>query len=137
MLSRRKFGACAICAVAGFAATAIGEAEAQAPGGLKRTILRKIEFPDDKYATVLVAVDIEPGFVVARHTHPGVESAYCLDGEFELSVKGEAPRRIKTGEGFQIPPEVPHSAKNGDKPTKLAITYVVEKDKPLVSPAPE
>lgn len=137
MLSRRKFGACAICAVAGFAATAVGEAQAQSPGGLKRTILHKIEFPGDKYATVLVAVDIEPGFVVARHTHPGVESAYCLEGGLELAVKGEATRQVKAGDGFQIPPEVPHGAKNGDRPTKLAITYVVEKDKPLASPAPE
>ena len=30
---------------------------------------------------------------------------------------------------------VPHSGKNGDKPTVLAVTYVVEKGKPLASPA--
>ncbi len=135
MLSRRKFGACAICAVAGFAATAVSEAHAQS-AGLKRTILHKIEFPGEKYATVLVAVEIDPGFTVARHTHLGVESAYLMDGELALFVKGEPDRKVKAGEGFQIPPEVPHSAKNGDKPAKLAITYVVEKDKPLASPAP-
>jgi len=137
MLSRRKFSACAICAVAGFAATAVGEAQAQAPGGLKRTILSKTELPDSKYVTVLVAVDVDAGAVVARHTHPGIESAYCLEGGLELSVKGQSTRTVKAGEGFQIPPEVPHSARNGDKPTKLAITYVVDKDKPLASPAPE
>lgn len=135
MLSRRNFGACAICAVAGFAATA-AEAQAQSSGGLKRTILQKTEFPGDKYATVLVAVDVGPGFFVAWHTHPGVESAYLIEGEVELSVKGQATKALKAGEGFQIPPETPHSARNGAKPAKLAITYVVEKDKPLVSPAP-
>ncbi len=137
MLSRRKFGACAICAVAGFAATAVGEAQAQSAGGLKRTILQKTEFPGDKYVTILVAVEIEPGFTVARHTHPGVESAYLMDGELALFVKGAPDRKVKAGEGFQIPPEVPHGAKNGDKPSKLAVTYVVEKGKPLASPAPE
>jgi quercetin dioxygenase-like cupin family protein len=134
MLSRRKFGACAICAVAGFAATAV-DANAQSPSGLKRTILQKTEFPGDKYATVLVAVDIEPGFFVAWHTHPGVESAYLVEGEIELAVKGQATKTLKAGDGAQIPPETPHSARNGSKPAKLAVTYVVEKDKPLASPA--
>jgi quercetin dioxygenase-like cupin family protein len=137
MLSRRKFGVCAICAVAGFAATAVDEAQAQSAGGLKRTILQKTEFPGDKYATILVAVEIEPGFTVARHTHPGVESAYVMDGELALFVKGQPDRKVKAGEGFQIPPEVPHGGKTGDKPAKLVVTYVVEKDKPLASPAPE
>jgi quercetin dioxygenase-like cupin family protein len=136
MLSRRKFSACAICAVAGFAATAIGEAQAQAPAGLKRTILQKTDV-NDKYVAVLVAVEIEAGAVVPRHTYPGVESAYVLEGENELSVQGQAPRMVKAGEGFQIPAEVPHSARNGPKPTKLIVTYTVEKDKPLASPAPE
>jgi len=137
MLSRRNFGACALCAIAGFAATGvITEAEAQ-PAGLKRTILQRTEVPDTKYVTVLVSVEIEPGTVVARHTHPGVESAYVLEGEAELSVQGQSPRKIKAGDGFQIPPETPHSARNGDKPSKLLVTYVVDKDKPLASPAPE
>ena len=136
MLSRRKFSTCAICAVAGFAATAVGEARAQSPAGFKRTILQKTDLTD-KYVTVLVAVDLDAGALVPRHTHPGVESAYILDGEFELSVHGQPARMVKTGDGFQIPPEVPHSARNGAKPTKILVTYAVEKDKPLASPAPE
>ena len=137
MLSRRKFAACALCTIAGFAATAVGDAQAQAPAGLKRTILSKTEYPDGKYATILVAVDIEPSAVIPRHTHPGVESAYVLEGGLEVSVKGEPTKQVKAGEGFQIPVEVPHGGRNGDKPTKLVVTYVVEKDKPLASPAPE
>jgi len=43
---------------------------------------------------------------------------------------------LKIGDGFQIPPETPHAGgKPGDKTTRIAITYVVEKGKPLVSPA--
>lgn len=137
MLTRRNFSACAICSIAGFAATAVGEAEAQAAGGLKRTILSKTEYPDGKYATILVAVEIDAGATVPRHTHPGVESAYIIDGALELSVQGQAVRQVKAGDGFQIPAEVPHGARNGDKPTRLAVTYVVEKDKPLATPAPE
>jgi len=44
-------------------------------------------------------------------------------------------RTLKAGDGFQVPPETPHAGvKNGGKKTRLAITYVVEKGKPLVTP---
>jgi quercetin dioxygenase-like cupin family protein len=135
MLTRRNFSACAICAVAGFAATAIGEARAQTPG-LKRIILQKMDFPDN-YVTLTALVEIDPGVTVARHTHPGIETVYVLDGDFELSVKGEPARKLKTADSFHVPREVPHSARNGDKPARLLVTYVVDKDKPLASPAPE
>jgi quercetin dioxygenase-like cupin family protein len=128
---------CALCAVAGFAATAVGEANAQMPAGIKRTILSKTDMPDGKYVALLVAVEIDAGVSVPRHTHPGVESAYCLDGSAELSTKGQPDRMVKTGDSFQVPTETVHSAKIGDKPFKLVVTYTVEKDKPLATPAPE
>jgi quercetin dioxygenase-like cupin family protein len=134
MLSRRNFGACAICAIAGFAAMEVG-AQAAAPG-FKRTILKKTDL-SDKYVAVLVAVDLEPGAIVARHTHPGIESGYCVEGGLELSAKGEPTQKVTVGTGFQVPAEVPHSALVGDKTTRVIATYVVEKDKPLASPAPE
>ena len=137
MLSRRAFGACAICAVTGFIASEV-ESEAQgAPGGVKRTILQKTELPDSKYMTLLVVAEIAPGVTVARHTHPGIESAYVLEGEGEIFVHGQPARQLKVADGIQIPPETPHWARTGEKPMKLAVTYVVEKDKPLASPAPE
>jgi quercetin dioxygenase-like cupin family protein len=137
MLSRRKFAACALCAVAGFAATVVGEANAQMPAGIKRTILSKTDMPDGKYVALLVAVEIDAGVAVPRHTHPGVESAYCLDGSAELSIKGQPDRMVKAGDSFQVPTETVHSAKIGDKPFKLVVTYTVEKDKPLATAAPE
>lgn len=141
MLSRRTFGACAICAVAGFVASGV-EAEEKgaqpaATSGVKRTIVQKTELPDSKYVSILVIAEIPAGVTVARHTHPGIESTYVLDGEAELLVHGQPARTIKTGDGFQVPPEVPHSARTGEKATKLVITYTVEKDKPIASPAPE
>jgi quercetin dioxygenase-like cupin family protein len=137
MLSRRRFSACALCAAVGFAATEAQAQSTQAGPGFKRTILQKTELPDSKYVTLLVAVDIEPGTVIARHTHPGVESTYVVEGALELAVKGESAKTVKAGDGFQVPPETPHGGRNGDKPTRLMVTYVVDKDKPLASPAPE
>ena len=105
MLSRRNFGACAICAIAGFAATGVTtEAEAQTPG-FKRTILQKTELADTKYVTVLVSVEIDPGAVVARHTHPGIESAYLMEGEAELFVKVSRPEKSKRATAFRSRPK--------------------------------
>ena len=137
MLSRRKFAACVLCAAAGFAATAVGEANAQMPAGIKRTILSKTEMPDGKYVALLAEVEIDAGVAVPRHTHPGVESAYCLDGSAQLSIKGQPDRMVKAGDSFQVPTETPHNAKVGDNPLKLVVTYTVEKDKPLATVVPE
>jgi len=137
MLSRRKFAACVMCAAAGFAATAVGEANAQMPAGIKRTILSKTDMPDGKYVALLAEVEIDAGVAVPRHTHPGIESAYCLDGSAQLSIKGQPDRMVKQGDSFQVPTETVHSAKIGDKPFKLVVTYTVEKDKPLATVVPE
>jgi quercetin dioxygenase-like cupin family protein len=80
-------------------------------------------------------MEIDAGVAVPRHTHPGVESAYCLDGSAELSIKGQPDRTIKAGDSFQVPTETVHSAKVGDKPVKIVVTYTVEKDKPLATVA--
>jgi quercetin dioxygenase-like cupin family protein len=137
MLSRRKFAACVLCAAAGFAATAVGEANAQMPAGIKRTILSKTDMPDGKYVALLAEVEIDAGVAVPRHTHPGIESAYCLDGSAQLSIKGQPDRMVKQGDSFQVPTETVHSAKIGDRPFKLVVTYTVEKDKPLATVVPE
>jgi quercetin dioxygenase-like cupin family protein len=136
MLKRRGFVSCALCAAVGLVASS-GEGEAQGTPGLKRTIIQKTEFPGDKYATILASVEIEPNALVARHTHPGIESGFLTSGGGTLSVKGQADRLVKAGEGYQIPPETPHSLRNGPEASRIVITWVVEKDKPLASPAPE
>ena len=89
------------------------------------------------YVTINMEVERDPGVTIARHTHPGIESSYVLEGGFELPVQGQPTRMLKAGDGFQIPPETPHAGgKPGDKKSRLAITYVVEKGKPLATPAP-
>jgi quercetin dioxygenase-like cupin family protein len=135
MLTRRGFAACALCAVTGFVATAAEAQSGATTPGLKRTILQRTDGPVAGYETLVVAVELAPGAMVARHTHPGIESAYVIEGDTELSIDGQPPRRLGPGEGFQIPVGLPHSAKNFDKATKIAATYVVEKGKPLASPA--
>ncbi len=98
--------------------------------------LSQTDGPVPGYVTLNVEAEIEPGALVARHTHPGIESGYVLEGGFDLPIQGQPTRTLKPGDGFQVPPETPHAgSKNGDKTTRVAITYVVEKGKPLASSA--
>jgi len=134
MLTRRAFAACALCAAGGFLATGVAAESAPTPG-LKRTLIKQTDGPVDGYVTVEMKVEIEPGAAVARHTHPGIESSYLAEGGLELAVDGEGTRALAPGDGFQIPPGRPHGGKNGPAKSVLVGTYVVEKGKPLASPA--
>ena len=134
MLTRRLFATCALCALTGFTAEEV--AAQGAPAGFKRKILRQTEGPMPGYVTVLVEVEIASGAQVARHTHPGIESAYVLEGTGTLSVQGKPDMTFAAGDGFVIEPETPHAVQNGSGTTRVASTYIVEKGKPLASPAP-
>jgi quercetin dioxygenase-like cupin family protein len=142
MLTRRGFAGvatCWICATpVGFMATdasAQGAPPAPTPG-LKRKILGQMDGPAPGYVTVTAEVEIEPGVMVDRHTHPGIESGYVVEGNFELPIAGQTTRMVKAGDGFQVPPNTPHAgSKNGPTKAKIVSTYIVEKGKPLASPA--
>jgi quercetin dioxygenase-like cupin family protein len=142
MLTRRGFAGFASCAICGITEFVAAEASAQgAPpaasgGGVTRKILSQTDGPAPGFVTILAEATIEAGVPVGRHTHPGIESAYVLEGGFELPVQGQPTRTIKQGDAFQIPPETPHAGgKPGDAKSRILITYVVEKGKPLASPA--
>ena len=140
MLTRRGFtgfASCALCAITGFIATdASAQGAPPASGGVNRKILSKTDGPAAGYETVLVEAEIAAGVAVGRHTHPGVESAYVLEGGFELPIQGMETRMLKAGDAFQVPPNTPHAGgKAGAAKTRVLITYVVEKGKPLASPA--
>lgn len=121
--------------VAAFAS--VGVATAQQPsGGIKRTQLQKIEFPEG-YNTVTGIAEVPPGGSAGRHTHPGIETGYILEGEADLIIDGKDPVRLKAGDSYSIPAGVVHDAKvHGDKSLKVLGIYIVDKDKPLASPAP-
>ncbi len=71
-----------------------------------------------------------------RHTHPGEEIGYLLEGQLELKVDGQPTRILKPGDVFFIPAGVIHEGINTSSGTsKVIATYVVEKGKPVASPA--
>jgi quercetin dioxygenase-like cupin family protein len=111
-----------------------GAAIAQQPG-IKRTPLQKLDFRAG-YNTVTAIAEVPAGGASGRHTHPGMETGYVLEGELELVIDGKPPMKIKAGESYQIPEGAVHDAKAGDKPFKVLGVYVVKAGEPLASPAP-
>ena len=75
------------------------------------------------------------GSVIARHTHFGIETSYVIEGAIELDIEGVDPKAYAAGQGFQVPLACRMAGKTGDKPTTLLGVYVVEKGKPLATPA--
>ena len=102
---------------------------------IKRTPLQKFDVPSGSYETVIGLAEIAANASIGRHTHPGLEGGYMIEGEMTLLVEGQAPRQIKAGDSWQIPAGVIHDAKAGANGAKVIATYVVEKGKPLASPA--
>jgi len=104
--------------------------------GIKRTVITKADVSIEGREAVVAKVELEPGVFAGRHTHPGDEISYVLEGEGELLIEGEAPRKLKAGDAVVIPAGKVHDAKNtGSGTMRLIGTYVVEKGKPLASPA--
>ena len=109
---------------------------AQSPG-LTRTIVTKADVSVPGREAVVARVEIAPGGAAGWHTHPGDEISYVTEGEATLMVAGQPPRKVAAGDAFVIPAGVVHNAKNdGATAAKLVGVYVVEKGKPLASPAP-
>lgn len=130
MLRKISLGV-AVMAVAG-----IGAALAQQPAsGIKRTPLQDVAFPPG-YHTVTVIAEIPPNQLAGRHTHPGIDTGYVLDGDATLMVEGKPDQPLKTGDSYAVPSGVPHDVKTGPKGLKLMAVYVVEAGKPVATPAP-
>jgi quercetin dioxygenase-like cupin family protein len=106
----------------------------QAPT-IKRTPLQKFDVPGTNYETVIGMAEIVPNVNIGRHTHPGPESGFMLEGDMTLLVDGQSPLEVKAGQSYKVPPGAVHDARTGARGAKVIATYVVEKGKPLASPA--
>lgn len=104
---------------------------AQQPG-FKRVELQRGDLSVAGREVVVARADFDSDGIVGRHTHPGEESSYIIEGNVQLEVDGKPPLTLKAGEVFFIPAGVVHSARNvGNTPAKVLATYIVEKGKPL------
>jgi len=126
-----RWGACGLVF-----AVSIGVLLSQNPG-IQRTVVHKADVSPAGREAVIARVEIAPEARAGRHTHPGEEISYIVEGEGEILIEGQPPRKVKAGDGFVIPAGSRHDAHNtGAGPLKLVAVYVVEKGKPLATPAP-
>lgn len=106
------------------------------PSALNRTLVGRADVSVPGREAVVARVDVAPGGKAGRHTHPGDEISYVLEGEAVLLVDGQPPRVVKAGESFVVPAGVVHDAHNNTaSAVKLVGVYVVEKGQPLATPA--
>jgi len=110
-------------------------AGAQQPA-IKRVDIQKHDLSAPGREVVQVRVEIDPGAVIGKHTHPGEEVTYVLDGVLQLEIEGMPPKSIGSGEAFTVPAGTVHGARNtGSSTAKALVTYIVEKGKPVATPA--
>ena len=125
------FGAFAITAL--FAITISGSASAQA-SGIKRTELQRHDLGVPGREVVQVRIDFKQGVAFGKHSHPGEEIIYVIEGLLEYQIEGKPPVTLKAGEVLFIPAGTIHAAKNVGKGNGAELaTYVVEKGKPLLT----
>jgi quercetin dioxygenase-like cupin family protein len=102
--------------------------------GIKRTDLQRHDLGVPGREAVQVRVDIDPGVAFGKHTHPGEEIIYVLEGSLEYQIEGKPPITLKAGDVLFIPAGTIHAAKNvGSGTASELATYVVEKGKPLLT----
>src|SRR3989454_1031687 len=115
--------------------TGIGLLNAQQPG-FTRTVLQDQDLTAQGRHAVVARAEFVPGGAAGRHTHPGEELGYVVEGALLLEVDGQPPRTLKAGDAFFVEAGKVHDGKNiGSGPAKVLATYIIEKGKPVASPA--
>jgi quercetin dioxygenase-like cupin family protein len=114
----------------------LGAAAVAQQTGLRRTELQRHDISAPGREVVQVKVEFDPGHGIPKHTHPGEEVVYVLEGTVEYQVEGKPPMTLKAGQVALVPAGVVHSAKNtGSGVAAEVATYIVEKGKPLITMA--
>ena len=88
--------------VAAGSTAAVRPAQAQQPG-ITRTDLQRHDLDSPGRRAVQGLVEFAPGAEFPRHSHPGEELAYMVEGELEYRIDGRAPVTLKAGEVLFIP----------------------------------
>jgi quercetin dioxygenase-like cupin family protein len=112
---------------------ALHGAQAQ-QAGIRRTDLQRHDLSVPGREAIQVRVDFDPGAAFGKHTHPGEEIIYVLEGSLEYEIEGKPPATLKAGDVLFIPAGTVHAAKNGGSTIARELaTYVVDKGKPLLT----
>src|SRR6266571_8410590 len=126
-MKKRNLTIAAVLALVAALGTGVGALNAQQPG-FTRTVLQDQDLTVNGRHAVVARAEFVPGGAAGKHTHPGEELGYVLEGTLQLEVAGQPPRTLNAGEVFFVPAGVVHDGRNiGAGPAKVLATYVVEK----------
>ena len=86
---------------------------------------------------IMYLAEVAPGAAAGKHSHPGDELVYVLQGAGILEEDGKAPLTVKAGEVFSPPFKQVHNFKNASstEPVKVLVVLVAPKGQPLALPA--
>jgi quercetin dioxygenase-like cupin family protein len=88
---------------------ASGLAQAQL-AGTRRIDLQRHDLSAPGREVIQARVEIDPGVTSPKHTHPGEEIVYVLEGSLEYQVEGKPPVTLKAGDVLFIPAGTVHAA---------------------------
>jgi quercetin dioxygenase-like cupin family protein len=101
----------------------------------KRTVLQQGDISAPGREAVTAVGEFQPGASPGKHTHPGEEVGYVLEGKLLLEQDGKPAVTLNAGQAFLIPAGTVHNATNtGAGTARVLATYIVEKGKPMVTP---
>ena len=111
----------------------IAAVSAQQPG-FKRTVIQQGDLSTPGREVVQAIAEFQGGATVGKHTHPGEEVGYVLEGSILLEQDGKPAVTLGPGKTFLIPPGTIHNATNkGTTVARVLATYIVEKGKPVAT----
>jgi quercetin dioxygenase-like cupin family protein len=103
-------------------------------GKLKRTEIQRSTSSIPGRDIVQVLTEIPVGVESGWHTHPGEEVGYLLAGTVSMKIRDQATLTLHSGDGFLIPPRIPHNALDlGPDTGKMLSTYIVDPNQPLAT----
>jgi quercetin dioxygenase-like cupin family protein len=131
-MQARRMAVVAAVIVAGGLVVHVARAQ---QAGTKRIDLQRHDLSVPGREVVQTIVELGPGVTSSRHTHPGEEIVYVLEGApLEYQMEGKPSVTLKPGDVLFIPAGVVHAAKNvGNRKGAELATYIVEKGKPLLT----
>jgi quercetin dioxygenase-like cupin family protein len=100
-----------------------------------RTVLKTADLTGTNMEIIIAVLEVPPGASIARHTHPGEEAVYVLEGATLQTPDGKEVARPAGQAGVNVR-DVPHGGYKvvGDKPLKLLTVHIVDKGKPMTVP---
>ncbi len=104
------------------------------PPAIKRTVLQQVDISVPGREVVTARADLPMGGTTGRHTHPGEEVTYVMEGALLLEIDGAPTRTVKAGEVFVVPAGRIHVATAPGGSAVAIVNYIVEKGKPLTTP---